>query len=100
MRETGSKRTGMVDRVEVAGRGLRVVSKSHRKLDGEAIVKGEARYTADMLPTGTLYGKILRSPHAHARIKRIDARNALAVPGVSLVLTHENVPRIAYTTAG
>jgi putative selenate reductase molybdopterin-binding subunit len=79
---------------------FRVVTKSHRKLDGEAIVKGEARYTTDMLPEGALYAKVLRSPHAHARIKGIRTDKALAVPGVRMVLTHQNVPRIAYTTAG
>ncbi|MFZ1947932.1 MAG: molybdopterin cofactor-binding domain-containing protein, partial [bacterium] len=79
---------------------FRVITKSHRKLDGAAIVRGEARYTADMLPEGALYAKILRSPHAHARLKSIKTDKALAVPGVRLVLTHENVPRIAHTTAG
>jgi len=79
---------------------LRVVSKSLRKLDNEAIVRGEARYTGDMVPAGALYAKILRSPHAHARIKSIKIDAALAIPGVVLVLTHENIPRIPYTPAG
>jgi putative selenate reductase molybdopterin-binding subunit len=79
---------------------LKVVSKRLRKVDAEALVKGEARYTADMLPPDTLYAKMLRSPHAHARIKKINVDKALAIPGVLLVLTHENVPRIPYTTAG
>ena len=79
---------------------LKVVSKRLRKVDGDAIVKGAARYTADMVPEGALYAKILRSPHAHARIRSISIEKALAVPGVVLVLTHENVPRIPYTTAG
>ena len=87
-------------RAAAADATLRVVSKRHRKLDGDAIVKGEARYTADMVPPGALYGKVLRSPQAHARIKSIRTEAALAVPGVVLVLTHENVPRIPYTTAG
>ena len=77
---------------------LRVVSKGLRKIDNEAIVRGEARYTADMLPPGTLYAKILRSPHAHARLKSIKVDKALAIAGVSLVLTHENVPRIPHTS--
>ena len=82
------------------GSGLRVVSKRLRKIDGEAIVKGEARYTTDMLPPGALYAKVLRSPHAHARLTSIKTEKALAVPGVVLVLTNENVPRVPYTTAG
>ncbi len=47
-----------------------------------------------------LVGKLLLSPHAHAIIKRIDASKARALPGVHAVLTHEDVPRVAYTTAG
>ncbi len=79
---------------------LRVVSRRVRKVDGQAIVSGAPHYTMDMVPPGALYAKILRSPHAHARIKRIDKREALKIPGVHLVLTHEDVPRIPFTTAG
>ncbi len=78
----------------------RVVSKRLPKVDGEAIVRGAPHYTMDMVPEGALYGKILRSPHAHARIKSINRQRALEVPGVVLVLTHEDVPRVPYTTAG
>ena len=45
-------------------------------------------------------GKILPSPHAHARIKRIDTRKAKALPGVHAVLTYKDVPRVPHTTAG
>jgi putative selenate reductase molybdopterin-binding subunit len=81
-------------------RELKVVSKRLPKVDGEAIVRGAPHYTMDMAPEGALYARILRSPHAHARIKRIDKDPALALPGVVLVLTHEDVPRIPFTTAG
>jgi len=47
-----------------------------------------------------LVGKLLLSPHAHAIIKRIDASRARALPGVHAVLTHEDLPRVPYTTAG
>ena len=47
-----------------------------------------------------LYGKILPSPHAHARIKRIDTRRAKALAGVHAVLTYKDVPRVPHTTAG
>jgi putative selenate reductase molybdopterin-binding subunit len=78
----------------------RVVSKRLPKVDGEAIVRGAPHYTMDMVPEGALYAKILRSPHAHARIKGINRQRALEVPGVVLVLTHDDVPRVPYTTAG
>lgn len=79
---------------------FRVVSQRLTKLDAEAIVRGAPHYTMDMVPDGALYAKILRSPHAHARIKRIDKTQAMMVPGVYLILTHEDVPRIPFTTAG
>jgi len=47
-----------------------------------------------------LYGKILHSPHAHARIKRIDKREAENLSGVHAVLCYKNVPRVVYSTAG
>ncbi|MFT0862423.1 molybdopterin-dependent oxidoreductase [Ancylobacter sp. G4_0304] len=70
---------------------------------GPAIVTGQARYTMDAAPVGELAGllhlKILRSPHAHARIRRIDTARALAVPGVVAVLTHEDAPADLFSTA-
>jgi putative selenate reductase molybdopterin-binding subunit len=80
--------------------GLRVVSRRLPKVDGRAIVKGVPHYTMDMVPPGALYAKVLRSPRAHARIKSIDREKAMGLPGVLLVLTHEDVPRVPYTTAG
>jgi putative selenate reductase molybdopterin-binding subunit len=49
---------------------------------------------------GMLYGALLTSPHAHARIKSIDASRARALPGVHAVLTPEDVPRVKYATGG
>jgi len=76
------------------------VGTNQRKLDGEALVTGRARYVEDIRFPDLLYGKILRSPHAHARISDIDAAEALGMKGVRAVLTHRDVPRIQYTTAG
>ncbi len=58
-----------------------------RRLDGAAKVRGEPVYTADLTYPGMLYGRVLRSPHAHARILGIDTSAAEAHPGVVAVLT-------------
>ena len=60
--------------------------------DGTDKVTGRAQYGADFQITGLLYGKILRSPHAHARIKSIDTAKAAALPGVRAVLTSKDLP--------
>ncbi|HEY7496028.1 MAG TPA: molybdopterin cofactor-binding domain-containing protein [Candidatus Tectomicrobia bacterium] len=57
-------------------------------------VRGRARYTADLKRPGMLYGRVLRSPHAHARIVRIDTTDAARLPGVHAVLTHQDVPQV------
>ncbi len=66
---------------------------------GPAIVTGKAIYTADIYLPGMLYAKVLRSPHPHARIVKIDATEAEKLEGVETVLTWKNVPRIKYNTA-
>jgi putative selenate reductase molybdopterin-binding subunit len=76
------------------------VGRSAPKVEGLGLLSGRARYTDDLAPPGTLTGRIKRSPHAHARIRRIDASKALALPGVHAVLTWKDVPRVPFSTAG
>src|SRR2546430_14194880 len=63
--------------------------------DGADKVTGKAIYTADLALPNMAHGKIVRSPHAHARIKRIDASEALKMPGVLAVVTHDDFPDLA-----
>ena len=64
-----------------------------------AIVSGRARYTLDHDLPGALHLRVLRSPHAHARVVSIDPAAALAVPGVVRVLTHADAPDRLFSTA-
>jgi CO/xanthine dehydrogenase Mo-binding subunit len=66
---------------------------------GPQVVRGAARYTFDTSIEGILHIKMLRSPHAHARIKSIDKTAALAIPGVHAVLTFEDAPDRLFSTA-
>ena len=63
--------------------------------DGVDKVTGRAKYGADISLPGMLHAKVLRSPHAHARIKSIDASAALALPGVKAVITGQDLPQLA-----
>jgi len=60
--------------------------------DGVDKVTGRAKYGADIDLAGMLHGKVLRSPHAHARIKSIDVSKAEALPGVKSVITVKDLP--------
>ena len=58
--------------------------------DGVDKVTGRAMYGADLKMAGQLVGKVLRSPHAHARLKSIDTSKALALPGVKAIVTRDD----------
>jgi 4-hydroxybenzoyl-CoA reductase subunit alpha len=73
-------------------RDFRWIGKPVLRVDGVAKVTGAARYTDDMQLPGMLVGKILRSPHAHARIRSIDTSRAEALPGVKAVVTGPDAP--------
>ena len=74
-----------------------VIGKGLPRVDGVVKATGEAMYTADMSLPGTLYGKILRSPYAHARILNIDASKALRLPGVRAVVTGKDTAGIKFS---
>jgi len=73
-----------------------IVGKDIPRNDAEAKARGAALYTDDLKLPGMLFGRILRSPLAHARIKHIDVSRAVALPGVKCVLTGEDTPKIKY----
>ena len=76
----------------MAGAELRVVGKAHRKVDATAKVTGATLFADDLAPPRLLYAKLLRSPHAHARVVAIDVARAAALPGVHAVLTGKDLP--------
>lgn len=73
-----------------------VVGTSVKRGDTLEKVTGQARYAGDLMLPGMLHARIKRSTIAHARIRRIDASKALALPGVKAVLTHRDVPRVLH----
>ena len=80
--------------------GWQQVGKPKEKVDAVKLVQGKPAFTADFERRDMLYAKVLFSPHPHALIKSIDTSKALEIPGVVTVLTHKDLPRVAYSTAG
>jgi CO/xanthine dehydrogenase Mo-binding subunit len=70
----------------------RYIGKPLPRRDAVDIVTGAAEFVDDRKFPGLLHGKVLRSPHAHARIKKIDKSKAEALPGVKAVLTWQDIP--------
>ncbi len=79
---------------------LRIVGKPARRVDAVKLATGRGTFTDDIELRGMLHARLLLSPHAHARIKRIDASKARALPGVHAVLTYQDIPPVRFTTAG
>ncbi len=76
------------------------VNQNIPKVDGLGLITGKPAYTDDLAPKDALIVKVLRSPYAYAKIKCINTEKALKVKGISLILTHKNVPDAVYTRAG
>jgi putative selenate reductase molybdopterin-binding subunit len=76
------------------------VGKPEKKVDAVKLVQGKPAFTADMDMRGMLHARVLRTPHAHARIKNINATKARELKGVAAALTWQDIPRVVYSTAG
>jgi putative selenate reductase molybdopterin-binding subunit len=77
-----------------------LVGKPEIKVDAVKLAQGKPVFTDDFRLEGMLYGALLTSPHAHARVKHIDTSRARDLPGVHVVLTYQDIPRIKYASGG
>ncbi len=75
-----------------SGNGYKVIGTRPIRHDGVDKVTGRAVYGGDTRLPGLLYGQVLRSPHAHARIKSVDTTKAAALPGVKAIITGRDFP--------
>lgn len=76
------------------------VGNNHEKLDVIDKVTGASMYTSDMYLPGMLIGHLVRTTHTRALIKSIDVRKAEAMPGVVKIITHLDVPKVRFSSAG
>ena len=81
----------MASNIVLSNTDYKVVGTRPIRHDGTDKVTGRAKYGGDFSEAGMLHGKVLRSPHAHARIKSIDASKALEYPGVRGVITGQDM---------
>jgi CO/xanthine dehydrogenase Mo-binding subunit len=82
------------ERVSTTSQTFRVLGRRVPKVDAIDKVTGRAQYGADILLPRKLIGKVLRSPHAHARLRRIDTSQAAALPGVMAIITGNDLPAL------
>ena len=76
---------------------LAVIGRRQKRLDGFDKVSGRSVFTDDVRLPGMLHGKVLRSPHARARIVSIDISKAAALPGVKVVVTAKDAPELMFS---
>ena len=77
-----------------SGNGYKVIGSRPIRHDGVDKVTGRAKYGADLNFPDMLYGKVLRSPHAHAKIISLDVSQALEYPGVKDIITGSDLSLI------
>jgi xanthine dehydrogenase molybdenum-binding subunit len=82
----------MASNIVLSNTEYKVVGTRPIRHDGTDKVTGRAKYGGDFDEAGTLHGKVLRSPHAHARIKSVDVSKALEYPGVRAVISGQDMP--------
>ena len=82
----------MASNIVLSNTDYKVVGTRPIRHDGTDKVTGRAKYGGDFQAAGQLFGKVLRSPHAHARIKSLDVSKAQAYPGVLAVITGDDMP--------
>src|ERR1700716_2398206 len=76
----------------IYGANYKLIGKDYPTADLHAKVTGKAKYAEDFRAEGMLFCKLLLSPMPHARVRRIDAAEALAMPGVKAILTADDLP--------
>lgn len=79
---------------------MKYVNQPIIKKDAYALLSGKPVYCDDLVPEDALIIKLLRSPHTHARIKKIDTTIAKRVPGIEAIYTYQDVPNARFTLAG
>ena len=82
----------MATNIVLSNTEYKVIGTRPIRHDGTDKVTGRAKYGADFSASDLLHGKVLRSPHAHAKIKSIDVSKALAYPGVKAIITGQDMP--------
>ena len=80
--------------IDYSGREFRHIGTRPVRPDGVDKVTGRANFGADFTVNGMIFGRVVRSPHAHARIKKINIDKALALPGVKAVVTGQDFPQL------
>lgn len=79
---------------------MKVVNQEVVKIDAMALLKGQPVYTEDLMPKECLIVKVLRSPHAFAKVESVNTSIAMKVPGIEGIYTHEDMPHTRFTLAG
>lgn len=76
------------------------IGKGAPNIEAPEKATGRAKYTTDLNFSGMLWGKILRSPINHGKLKRIDIRRASEIPGVRAIITGKDIPKVKYGVYG